>query len=107
MEVSCSPSWTALVLITLCHVLRLSHSFKGCGLLPPPLSLPASALVSVAKGDPHSCEFCIAFFESHHAHINRAGITLPILWMKKLRDREIRCLVLIIWLLKGQVRIRI
>ena len=34
MEVNCSPSWTSLVLITLCHVLRLSHSFKGCGLLP-------------------------------------------------------------------------
>ena len=27
------PPWTHLVLISLCHVLRLCHSFKGCALL--------------------------------------------------------------------------
>ena len=33
---TCPPSWTHLVLISLCHVLGLCHSFKGCA-LPPSL----------------------------------------------------------------------
>ena len=33
---TCPPSWTHLVLIRLCHVLGLCHSFKSCA-LPPSL----------------------------------------------------------------------
>ena len=33
---TCPPSWIHLVLISLCHVLGLCHSFKGCA-LPPSL----------------------------------------------------------------------
>ena len=33
------PSWTQLVLISLCCVLRLSHFFKDCALPPPCLKM--------------------------------------------------------------------
>ena len=33
---TCLPSWTHLVLISLCHVLGLCHCFEGCA-LPPSL----------------------------------------------------------------------
>lgn len=35
VEVSCPPSWTWLLLSSLCRVLGLCHSFKGC--VPCPL----------------------------------------------------------------------
>ena len=35
---TCPASYICLVLISLCHVLRLSHSFKGCALLSSCLS---------------------------------------------------------------------
>ena len=51
---TCPPSWTHLVLISLCHVLGLCHSFKCCAL--PPSLLFQKGMVMGPLAWAHWCE---------------------------------------------------
>ena len=57
------PSWTHLVLISLCHVLGLCHSFKGCALPLP----------SCCKST-----YSFKFYKVNVLRKRRGGISLPL-----------------------------
>ena len=61
LEVSLPPSWTQLVLTSLCHVLWLYHSFKGLAL---PHSLPFQYLCRGTKFATPKCLFGMQIISS-------------------------------------------